>query len=443
MCFLRIPTLAFPLCVLALTAGESLAAGSWISTIGERKGTESASAMVLSPDGGCVVAGQRGGLGWTAGISAKGMPKWQKSYGGVSCSFFRAMDQTPGGGYIVAGDCSRTRYAPDDFWCVKMGPSGKALWHKSYGGADLDQVEDVKVVADGGFFLVGRTGPLGAAHWSAWCLRLDAAGNILWQKAFSSFASGYAYSVLPEADGGCVVAGRFDGRLWLFKLGASGSLIWSKTYGPNAGHHRAVLARAADGGLIAVSAYRADATYGPARLWLLRLDPSGGVLWQKVCEGGYAFALSDSPRSVRVSADGSILVGGLTYNSWSGFTHDGFMCRFDSDGNLLWQKALFRNTSGHSVHWVAAVRETGDGDVLAAGYTSSRGRFGDAFVLKMSADGSYDGGCDRMEDTSFTVTDLAASVANATPVETVTTAVASTWSSRAKSVSVETHHMCE
>ena len=74
---------------------------------------------------------------------------------------------------------------------AQVGPD--IIWQKSLGGSGDDRANDIITLPDGGFMVAGSTksnnGDVTGHHGSidstdAWVCRLDASGNILWQKSF-------------------------------------------------------------------------------------------------------------------------------------------------------------------------------------------------------------------------------------------------------------------
>jgi hypothetical protein len=117
-------------------------------------------------------------------------------------------------------------------------------------------ISQIRQTADGGYAVSGRwgntTGNNGNGADGALLLKLDASGNLQWQKAYSGgvycYFNGFsescapvgafAYSLHQTSDGGYVLAG--DSRLeltdsvpiegWQAKVDAGGNLVWQHLY---------------------------------------------------------------------------------------------------------------------------------------------------------------------------------------------------------------------
>ena len=135
-----------------------------------------------------------------------------------------------------------------DYWVVKLDAAGNILWQKALGGTGTDVAQAITASADGGYVVAGYTGSTNGDvtgnHGSSdyWVVKLDAAGNILWQKALGGTGIDQAYAITASADGGYVVGytqsndgdvtGNHGGNdYWVVKLDAAGNILWQKAPG--------------------------------------------------------------------------------------------------------------------------------------------------------------------------------------------------------------------
>ena len=124
----------------------------------------------------------------------------------------------------------------------------------------------VAATGDGGYFVGGETDLPGSGGHQALVFKLDAAGNLEWQKTFNVAAPHdfVARSVLSSAEGGHVVAGSSRGfgdasdQAWIMKLDSSGSI-------PGCAHLETATATwSASGAFVTNSTDVATATSAPA-----------------------------------------------------------------------------------------------------------------------------------------------------------------------------------
>src|SRR5262245_54656823 len=98
------------------------------------------------------------------------------------------------------------------------------------------------------------------------------------------------------------------------------------------------------------------------RMFIVKLS-NGAVVWQRIWNGTTIVGVTDT--SVAVGPGGSVYVAGITADGGG----DAVLLKFDSNGNLLWQRAW----GGPELDSAAAVATHSDGSVYVAGHTTSFG----------------------------------------------------------------------
>jgi hypothetical protein len=355
--------------------------------------------------------------------------QWQKCFGGTGADQGYAIQQSADGGYIVAGSTNSnngdvtgnhdTTGNSTDYWLVKLDSSGNLQWQKCFGGTDNDKATSLRQTTDGGYVVAGYTlsndGDVTGYHgfFDYWIVKLDNSGNILWQKCLGGTVTDFAYSIQQTTDGGYIVAGNtqsndgdvtgnhdttgFKPDYWIVKLNGSGNLQWQKCLGGTNNEYGNSVQQTVDGGYV-VAGYTnstdGDVTgnHGYSDNWLVKLDGSGNLQWQK-CLGGTA---SDFAYSIQQTTDGGYVVAGYTYSNDGDVTSnhgnwDYWVIKSDSNGNLQWQKCL-GGTNDDLAH---SVQETADGGFIITGYTQSNdgdvtGAHGtyDCWLVKLNSSGN-------------------------------------------------------
>ena len=59
-----------------------------------------------------------------------------------------------------------------------------SYWAKTYGGDYYEVARSIQQTTDGGYIVAGETYSFGAGDYDFWVLRLDAGGNVTWQKTY-------------------------------------------------------------------------------------------------------------------------------------------------------------------------------------------------------------------------------------------------------------------
>ena len=112
-------------------------------------------------------------------ISTASASQWIKTYGGtnyadIACS----IQQTSDGGYVVAGWTHAFGAGDEDAWVLKLDSNGNVQWQKTYGGTGADYAFSIQQTSGGGYVVAGYTFSFGAGDADAWVLKLDGNGNI-------------------------------------------------------------------------------------------------------------------------------------------------------------------------------------------------------------------------------------------------------------------------
>ncbi len=101
---------------------------------------------------------------WVVKLDTAGIIQWQKSLGGNRDDYAQSIQQTADGGYIIAGSSLSTdgnvsghhgTTAYYDYWLIKLDNLGTILWQKSLGGSSNDFVKAIQQTSDGGYVVAG------------------------------------------------------------------------------------------------------------------------------------------------------------------------------------------------------------------------------------------------------------------------------------------------
>lgn len=380
---------------------------AWQRSLGGTS-NEEAHSIIQTSDGGFIAAGftlsNNGDITasagaedyWVVRLDAAGNMLWQKTYGGSLMDVATSVIQTTDGNFVVAGYAASTNgdvtgnHGSRDYWILKIDATGNVLWQKTYGGSNNDEAYSIRQTADGGFIVAGSTfsnnGDVVGNHGfhDFWILKLDADGNLQWQKTLGGSMSDVAYSVRETSDGDFFIAGytlstngdvtgnhgSFD--YWVVKLDASGNLLWQKTLGGTGSDKATAMELAPDGGCVVVgnaASFNGDVTgnHGNLDYWVVKLDAGGNMAWQKALGGSAA----DEAFSITHNLDGFI-VGGYSASTNGNVTgnhggNDGWAVNLNASGNIVWQKAL----GGSAADKITALTFAAGGGFVFAGNSQS------------------------------------------------------------------------
>ncbi|MEK7677399.1 MAG: formylglycine-generating enzyme family protein [Verrucomicrobiota bacterium] len=337
--------------------------------------------------------------------------EWQITAGGSGDDSVYWMQQTQDGGYVVGGPSNSnasgmragSRTAPNfggyDYWVVRLDPQGAELWDKAFGGLGDDKLFVVLEASDGGFLLGGRSNSgkqgnketPGFGGYDYWVVRLNAAGDKLWDKTYGGTDEDRLVAVAPASDGGFLLGGRSRSPVggnrtaeplggydfWVVRLDAQGNKLWDKAFGGSADETLWALAGTPDGGWILAGSSASDIegtktspNYGDLDAWVVRLDKEGNQLWDSSFGGGG----TEEAMSVQTTPDGGCVLCAYTNSGASGNKHspnfgdfDGWVVRLDAQGKLVWEKDF----GGLGYDELNCVRILPDGGYIVAGDSTS------------------------------------------------------------------------
>ncbi len=247
-----------------------------------------------------------------------------------------------------------------------------------------------RVWTNGGFLIVGTsTSTDGDAMGCmssisrVWVLRLDAQGELLWQRCYGGSGNQTLPFVTATSDGGFAIACRTnstDGDIstplggtdtWVFKIDEAGELLWERSLGGSAADDCRGIVCGDDGSLFVFGhtfSPELQGFHAPGNdFYLAKLSPNGEVLDQR-CYGG---AEGDAAYSMFLAADQQIIMVGNTNSTDSDVSVGGNMQRWilavGPDLEILWQRTLVAEPSGSLTHALI----TQSGDLLIGGGTTS------------------------------------------------------------------------
>jgi hypothetical protein len=319
--------------------------------------------------------------------------EWQSCYGGQDSDIANAIEQTSDGGFIVAGRQDNPIWGSNDenVWIIKLDGIGVLEWEKSLGGTEDERAHDVKQTSDGGYIVAGYSQSTDGditnsqGYYDAWIVKLTSSGNIEWEKSLGGTDMDAALSIQQTFDNGYIVAGyshSTDGHLtanygaqdcWIVKLDITGTIEWQKTYGGSGLDSGQSIIQTLDSGFVILGSSTSEdmdisSHIGQWDLWLLKISNSGLIQWEKSMGG----TLNDIPTSIQQIADTGYIISGYSesFDFHKPLNHGGFdawIIKTDSIGNFDWQKSL----GGSLDDYAYSVRQTSDNGFLVAGSSES------------------------------------------------------------------------
>lgn len=387
-----------------------------ISTFGGQN-NDSAQSVIATTDGGYAVLGftqsNEGDITdkqdvsfdyWVLKFSSQDVLEWQKTYGGSNDDRGREMIQTLDGGYALIGtsessglDVSENN-GSQDFWIVKLDASGNISWEKSFGFQGDDMGISVMQTSDSGYLLTGvldvtssngqgNTNRNTARHAGGdyWAIKLDSSGDLQWSRFFGGNFTDTAEGVVETVDGGFIIAGGSDSEdtdvtnnkgtydFWIIRIDANGNLVWEKSFGGEQSDEARAIVKTSDGNFVIAGDTRSNTVdvsgnNGAADFWLIKISSNGDLIWQKSI-GGSGF---DVARDVTTTRDNGFLISGSSRSSDGDVSenkgqNDAWVVKVDNNGNPQWEVSA----GGSNIDFAYSVTELNNNAVIVVGDTAS------------------------------------------------------------------------
>jgi len=333
--------------------------------------------------------------------------QWDKTIGGADLDEFYSLQQTIGGGFILAGYSgslvSGNKMANSqggyDYWIVKLDANGNKFWDKAFGGSYSDYLICIEQTNNGGYILGGYSNSPASGNKTSnskgdfdyWLVELDANGNKTWDRTIGGDNLDELRSIQQTDDGGYIIGGsskssasgdktansKGDLDYWIIKLDASGNKLWDKTIGGNNEEHLFSLQQTIDGGYIlggysnsSISGDKTASGNGNYDYWVVKLDANGNKSWDKTIGG----SAGDYLYILQQTEDGGYILGGHSTSAISGDKttnnngdSDYWLVKLDPNGNKLWDKTI----GGNHEDFPYSLKQTADGGYIVGGNSNS------------------------------------------------------------------------
>jgi hypothetical protein len=322
---------------------------------------------------------------------------WSGYYGGSDKDQANAILELPGGGYILAGQTNskdgdiQSKSGMSDAWVWRIDTSGKLLWQKCLGFKKNDKAAGLTLGRNGQIAIAGfttkanNTTPGHHGKDDVYFALLDTSGTVLVQKCFGG--SGYegACAIAPVADGGYILAATTNSSdgdvkvsygnndVWLLRIDSSGNLLWQKSFGGTK-DDVATSVKETYAGEYVISAYtysnNGDVTgnKGKYDAWILLVDSLGNSLGQQT----YGGLREDIAYDIIPTWDNGFLFAGSSTSAQGDVVNnkgktDFWIVKLDPGGNVQWKHSL----GGKRRDIAKSVVQTYDGGYAVLGYTFS------------------------------------------------------------------------
>jgi len=292
---------------------------------------------------------------WLIRFGTSGNIIWEKRYAGSNNDYgIFATPTANGDGYLLIGQSSsndgdiqpnpgsppwlRNR-GGQDIWAAKLDKNGNILWRQLFGGAGNESAASIRSTADGGLIIAGTTNSndqdVHGLHGGSdmWVVKVDAAGNIQWQKCLGGTANETASDLEITDDGGYLIAGKTasqDGDVtgnhataasgatsdaWIVRLSASGDILWQKCFGGSGDDALYDIIELPDHNFAAVGSTNStdgdvSQAFGSNDAWLVKFDAAANLIWQQ----SFGTSANEFGVTLESKPGGNFVVAGQWYD---------------------------------------------------------------------------------------------------------------------------------
>ncbi len=274
---------------------------------------------------------------------------WVKSFGGSGEDTPRSVIETNDGGIAVFGftnstdgDLAFKNQSVNDYWLLKLDADGNLEWQKTYGGSGDDRGQAIIQTLDGGYAITGYAesddgdGSNNEGFHDNWVLWLDASGTIVWEKSFGYAGHDHSYDLVETVDGG---------------LFFSGFLDVTSSNGEGATDKGSTLS-----------------AHGVGEFWGTKVDGNGQLQWRKFFGGSN----NDRAYGLVKAHDGGYVMAGFSESndfdvSSPKGSYDFWAVKVDKNGVLEWEQSF----GGSGIDQGQDIAQTADGGYVMVGNTYS------------------------------------------------------------------------
>lgn len=332
---------------------------------------------------------------------------WAKSFGGSADESARSIINTSDGGFAVFGftssmdgDVTDKTSIENDYWLLKFDAEGELEWNKTYGGSADDRGQAAIQTRDGGYAITGYAmsddgdASLNRGFHDNWVLKLDAGGNILWERSFGFSGHDHSYDIIETDDGALLFIGFLDltaaradgyeakgvnlsrhgvGEFWCSKISANGELLWQSYFGGTNNDRAHAVTPSPDGGFV-LAGFTESTDFdisdprGSYDFWVIKLTTDGSLVWEKNLGGSGIEIASD----ITAAPLGGYLVTGHSFSSDGDVSQnsgeaDIWVVKLSETGELLWENSF----GGSAFDAAESISPTRDGGFLISGTSRS------------------------------------------------------------------------
>ena len=300
----------------------------------------------------------------------------QKDIGTVADEYIQTSIKLSDNNYLISaytfggasGDKTTASYGIIDSWIIKVDPNNVILWQKSFGGSASDEILSITETPEGNILLgiasssnVSGNKTVGSnGVFDYWVLKLDPNGNVIWQKNYGSIDNDDIYKIEILSNTNYLLTGLSSSNIggdktensyggddfWIVSIDSSGTVLWDKTIGGsgfeglvtstyNPTNFLIYIVGSSDSN---ISGNKTENGYGSNDFWVVSMNLNGQIINQKTVGG----TLNDEPIEIVCNSLNEVFIVGYSESDVSGNktasnfgNYDYWVIKLSSDLNII------------------------------------------------------------------------------------------------------------
>lgn len=250
--------------------------------------------------------------------------------------------------------------------------SQEIFWQKRYGGSGLDNVNKIIPTKDKGYLVLSysnsgisgdKTEPC-FGDYDIWLLKFNLLDTLEWQKTIGGNKSDSPVGAFQMADDGFLilansssgisgnktVASKGGDDFWLVRIDRTGNINWQKSIGADSTDSPNIFIRTTDGNFVAcgtsasgISGDKTEKSRGRFDYWVVKIDQNAKIIWEKTLGGNQ----DDTVDGALALSDGTFTISGTSLSQANGDktvpligNNDIWVLNLSSEGKINYQMAL-------------------------------------------------------------------------------------------------------
>ncbi|MFW9818150.1 MAG: SBBP repeat-containing protein [Candidatus Thorarchaeota archaeon] len=294
---------------------------------------------------------------------------WVKFWGGSSTDYGYGITLDLDSNIFVVGKTTSFGEGGNDIVLLKFSNNGELLWNRTWGGTSSDYGRAIASDSEGNIYVAGTTYSFGAGNTDMVLIKYDNSGNYIWNKTWGGILEDHCYGIFIDNLDYIYISGHSysfgldnSSDICVIKYNGQGIQQWNSTWGISAYEY------CYDDIVVdnQFNIYIGGVIQDPETYWndlyLIKLNNNGDYMWSMSWGGDE----QETGTSVILDSLGNIYLLGNTYSYGSG-SSDFCLLKISKSGVVQWNKTW----GGDANDFGTDVVLDSCGNLYLAGSTSS------------------------------------------------------------------------